>query len=249
MKKNNIYVLCLGLILLAFIAKYAHVTPWKLEQNQQVLSKNIVEEVKWGLNSKIDKQSLKIKSKQLNEELRDQLRVFVTSNKNDKFTVIQPEYKGNDEYTFQYKFKNHTGYNLALFIEGTTLSTYNFQDKYNENDPIFPSTILTNKRSNYTISLLFGALTPKVNKKLTFQFTKFKAIKHEFSNQHLYIMNMDGSSFQQLTVPDSNKTDYQFTYQFPVEGNYRIWYLFTLNGKNEKLSYILNLDKKESKKE
>jgi hypothetical protein len=249
MKKYNIYALCLGLILLAFIAKYMHLTPGKLDQNQQVLSKNIVENVKWQLSPKIDKQSLIINSKQLNEELRDQLKVFITSNNTDKFTIIQPEYIGNDEYTFQYNFKKNKPYNLALFIEGTTLSTCTYQNENTQNDPIFPSTILTNKQSNYTTSLLFGALLPKANEKLTFHFTNFRAITHEFTNQHLYIMNMDGSSFQQLTVPDANKSDYRFTYQFPNEGNYKLWYLFTLNGKNEKLSYILNLDKKENKKE
>ena len=249
MKKSNIYVLCIGLILLAFIAKYMYLTPGKLEQNQQVLSKSVVEDVKWGLNTKIDKQSLKIKSKQLNEELRDQLKVFITSKNTDKFTIIQPEYIGNDEYTFHYNFKNNKPYNLALFLEGTTLSTFTYQNENNQNDLIFPSTILTNKRSDYTISLIFGALNPKMNEKLTFHFTNFKAINHEFTKQHLYIMNMDGSSFQQLTVPDANKTDYRFTYQFPNEGNYKLWYLFTLNGKNEKLSYILNVDQKENKKE
>ncbi|MBP0724702.1 hypothetical protein J5Y03_05805 [Bacillus sp. RG28] len=248
MKKYNIYVLCLGLILLVFIAKYMHLTPGKLEQNQQVFSKNIVEDVKWQLSSKINNQSLKINSKQLNEELRDQIKVFITSNKTDKFTIIQPEYIGNDEYTFHYNFKKNIPYNLALFLEGTTLSTFTYQNENNQNDPIFPSTILTNKKSNYTASLLFGALSPKVNEKLTFHFTNFSATKHEFTNQHLYIMNMDGSSFQQLTVPDANKSDYRFTYHFPNEGNYKLWYLFTLNGKNEKLSYILNVDKKENKK-
>lgn len=242
-------MLCLGLILLAFISKYMHLTPGKLDQNQQVFSKNIVQEVKWQLSPKIDKQKLKINSKQLNEELRDQLKIFITSNNTDKFTIIQPEYKGNNEYTFQYNFKKNNSYNLALFLEGTTLSTYTYQNENNQNNPIFPSTILTNNQSNYTTSLLFGALSPKVNEKLSFHFTNFRAIKHEFTNQHLYIMNIDGSSFQQLTVPDANKSDYRFTYQFPNEGNYKLWYLFTLNGKNEKLSYILNVDKKENKKE
>jgi hypothetical protein len=231
------------------VAKYLHLHPWQLQQNQQVISKDIVEDIKWTVNTKKEKHFLKIKSKQLNEELRDQLKIFIASNTNNKFNIIQPEYIGEDEYTFPHKFKKNKSYNIALYIDGTTLSTYTIQNKNDQNVTIYPSTILTNKKLNYTISLLFQPLSPKIKEKLSFQFTKFKARKHQFSNQYLYIMNTDGSNFQQLSGPDSNKSKVTFNYQFPKVGTYKVWYLFTLNGKNEKLSYILNVDEIEKKKE
>lgn len=240
MKFRFIATLCLAILIILLISN--RLLNHSILSNGNQVSSLKVQKVNWHLTSKESSQEVSIISRSMSVPQRDNLKIFITSEKLDFYKVIDPVYNGNNHFTFKYTFKKKTPYFVSIFLNDQTIDTKIFQMNKEENDNLYPTSILTKKTSDYRVSLLYTSIFPKTKSKITFNFDQFK--RHsKFSNHQFYIIKDDGTYFKQINNPEK-KSKVKYELDLPKAGMYKIFYEFDLNDENKTFNYLLDVNDK-----
>jgi hypothetical protein len=244
MKIRFIATLCIGILFILLISN-RYLDSHSIQSTGKPVSSVKVQKVEWQLTSKKNTQEFNIKTKSLNVEQREKIKVFITSEKLKSYKIIEPIYNGKNRFTFKYTFKKKTPYYISIFLEDQTIDTKIFQKNKEENQELFPSTILTKKLDDFQVSLLFNSLIINNKSILTFEFDQFKSHHAKLSDHNMYIVSEDGSYFKKLNN-HSKKTKVKYELDIPKEGMYKLFYEFKLNNKNQSFTYILDVKDKDN---
>ncbi|WP_028400440.1 hypothetical protein [Ectobacillus panaciterrae] len=190
----------------------------------------------------------------LNDQIQNQIHALVVDDTLVHYEDIQPTFLGKGTFTFSHKLeKPHT---IFLFLEDDQTReqiarkeiAVKEESKTDKNKrKLALDALLTTKIGPYEASLIFNALKPKRQEKLTFQFQTKDVVRFQSpSGQPSRLLIVDDQKKHFLTaVPaqGNSSNQLQFSLTFPEEGHYKLWGTFYINGKAYEKSFVVQVVK------
>ncbi|MGY2612356.1 hypothetical protein [Bacillus pretiosus] len=253
--------LVIGLVALLFIV----VGGFHIKKYQETTETvGDVQEVKWDVsngkgNEKVDILFQLLNNK--NNEVRgvnDQIRAVIVDGQLKHVQQMKPTFAGNGSYKVSTKIAKDERYTIFLY-EDKNKSVKSFAkndfgreiEEKNKEKVKFPiDSVLTKKIGEYEVSLLFGALHPNEPATLTFQFQAKKGEKLKLHSERgeveaLYIVDETRENFL-YAIPVDTDEQLQYRITFPIEGTYKIWGDFYINGKKYEKEFIVQVQKRKN---
>lgn len=253
--------LFIGLIALLFIVAGGF---YIKKYQETVETVGDVQEVKWDVsngkgNEKVDI-LFQLRNKNNNEVrgVNDQIRAVIVDGHLKQVQQMKPAFAGNGSYKLSSKIAKDEEYTIFLYEEENksveSFAKKNFGKEIEEKNkkkvktPI--DSVLTKKIGEYEVSLLFGALHPNEPATLTFQFQAKKGVKLKLHSERgevesLYIVDDKRENFL-YAIPVDTEEQLQYRITFPVEGTYKMWGTFYINGKKYEKEFIVQVQKRKN---
>lgn len=253
--------LVIGLVALLFIVAGGF---YIKKYQETVETVGDVQEVKWDVSNGEGNEKVDILFQLLNKNnnevrgVNDQIRAVIVDGQLKHVQQMKPTFAGNGSYKLSSKIAKDEGYTIFLY-EDKNKSVESFakkdfgreKEEKNKKKVKFPiDSVLTKKIGEYEVSLLFGALHPNEPATLTFQFQAKKGEKLKLHSERgeveaLYIVDETRENFL-YAIPVDTDEQLQYRITFPVEGTYKIWGDFYINGKKYEKEFILQVQKKKN---
>ncbi|MGH0591789.1 hypothetical protein ACQVPY_05730 [Bacillus pretiosus] len=253
--------LVIGLVALLFIV----VGGFYIKQYQETIETvGDVQEVKWDVSNGKGNEKVNILFQLLNNKnnevrgVNDQIRAVIVDGQLKHVQQMKPTFAGNGSYKVSSNIAKDERYTIFLY-EDKNKSVKSFAKKdfgreieeKNKKKVKFPiDSVLTKKIGEYEVSLLFGALHPNEPAMLTFQFQAKKGEKLKLHSERgeveaLYIVDETRENFLYAIPVDTNE-QLQYRITFPIEGTYKIWGDFYINGKKYEKEFIVQVQKRKN---